>query len=488
MPNKIGENTAEMAGGKIPVGEMPKDGKDAAEKSKEQKPLPFKIMVIVAAAVVVARMLSNLFASYQVDMGVYKSWCNLLADSGPGAFFQNTQSVYGPVYMYFLWFTGRLSRIFSMNDAVLDFFVKFWPTLSDLIGGYIIYLIGKKYQKERIGFILGVVYALNPAIIVNSSVWGQFDSVPATMVLAALYFYNTKRNVAAAVMYTLVILTKPQAVFFAPAIAILFFKGFSLKNKASWKALGQACAGILISYTLALLPFFRPGAKAGHNPLRWLLDFVLWIPNHYLKSAGDYPYATANGFNLWTVLNGQAVMDNELYHGLSYTKWGVLLFAVVALLAVWLMIKKNKSVLALYYSAFFLYFGAFMFVTRMHERYLVPAIVFITVCILWDAKLWVPMVLLSAACFLNQWHLYDMSWHDEFWVAGDDRLARYVAIGSLVVMAYAVYYIIALGLKKRKKKVKVSAVEAPSEGSQEGQDMKESEEVPAVEGNEGEPV
>jgi hypothetical protein len=55
-----------------------------------------------------------------------------------------------------------------------------------------------------------------------------------------------------------------------------------------------------------------------------------------------------------------------------------------------------------------------------------------------------------------------MSWHDEFWVPGEDKVAMYTAIVTAAVMLYSIYYLIKLTIKKKKKAVKISVAAAPA--------------------------
>jgi len=101
------------------------------------------------------------------------------------------------------------------------------------------------------------------------------------------------------------------------------------------------------------------------------------MPNLYLTSVEDYPYATANAFNLWTLLGGQPVKDSNIFFILSYKTWGTILFLICIGIAFAYLLKKRKSDFAMYFASFFILSSAFTFITRMHERYLLPAIIFL---------------------------------------------------------------------------------------------------------------
>jgi Gpi18-like mannosyltransferase len=398
------------------------------EPPKKKQPVTMKMVISVLLGVALVKLLLCLFASDAIDMPGYRAWSMQLATRGFDDFYQTCHVVYGPAYMYLLWISGKVATIFSLSTKTHEVLIKFWSLCSDMIGAYLIYLIGKKLRKERIGLWLGVAYALNPAIFFNSCIWGQFESVAATMLLAVVYCFTQGMSGTAVIIFTVAVLTKPQSAMLAPIVLILFLKNFSWRNTL-FAIVGGICAFVAV-----MLPF-----STGRS--------LLWIVDHTLKSGGDYPYATANGFNLWTILGGQTVPDDQLFHGLSYALWGVLLIAavvVVAFLILWRYKVSNRSV---YYAAYLLCFGVFLFGTRMHERYLFPALIFFMVSILWDTKLWVPAALLSLAHLGNIWYIYIRAWQQNVWAPPNDPLALVIAWVTLAVFIYSLFYICKRDLK-----------------------------------------
>ncbi len=387
--------------------------------NRDTKISPNTIYTILGG-VVLLRLLMTFLPSYKVDMGGYRAWSTLLARKGFTDFYDNFHVVYAPFYMYFLWMTGCIARIFSISIEAHEFLIKTWAVASDILGGYLIYLIGKKYGRDKEGFILGIVYAMNPAVFFNSSIWGQFDSIPATMLLAVIYCFNTRRSVAAAILFGISVLTKPQSVVLAPVVLILYFDRLSLK-----KVLLTLVGGIS-AYILITLPFAS-----------W--RSVFWVIEHYITSGGDYPYATANGFNFWTLVNGQIQADNLPFLGLTYAKWSIILLLFAALISILAIVRNRHSAYAIYFTSYFISFAVFMFGTRMHERYLFPAFIFLMVCILWNRRLWYVAGVLSLCHLINQWYIYSLSFKEIFWVSPQDTLGYIVAAITMLVMIDALY-------------------------------------------------
>jgi Gpi18-like mannosyltransferase len=424
-----------------------------------QKPLSSNTMLIVGIIMIVARILLTLLPSHKIDMGGYNYWSHYLADKGFAGIY-NTHLVYGPAYLYLLYISGKIASIFAVSDLTHEFLIKFWAVLFDFLGGWLIYHIGKQHGKPKLGFWVGIVYILNPAIFINSSIWGQFDSLLATILFGVVYCFSVKKQVTAVVLYMIAVLTKPQSIFLFPLVVYLFFfqdlewrkvlpffkKDFSKTelqsyfNRSYWLKVLIGAGAVIVTYVVLVIPAFEPNPADLASPLLWISDFFLWLPRLYFKYVNDYPYATANGFNLWTILGGQVVPDSEPFWGLTYAAWEKILLLAVWGFSIWAFIKNKKNTFSLYYIAYLLGFGFFMFYGRMHERYLVPALIFLGVCVLWDSYIWVSMIILSACVLVNQYYLYQLAKQDFYWLAKDDSLAMLIAVVSLVIFIYSIYY------------------------------------------------
>jgi hypothetical protein len=94
--------------------------------------------------------------------------------------------------------------------------------------------------------------------------------------------------------------------------------------------------------------------------------------------------------NLWLLVgnaNPMAPDTDPLMAGISYRMVGSILFGLYALLILWHAWRHaDKSREFVWAGA--LYFGFFILLTEMHERYLYPAAVLLLVGVAQDARLW----------------------------------------------------------------------------------------------------
>jgi Gpi18-like mannosyltransferase len=417
-------------------------------------------MLAVVAAAFLVRFFLTMLPSFKIDMGGYVAWSNYLANNGPKGMYETFHIVYAPGYLYLLWITGAITKAFSLSLFWQHFFVKIWAVIFEFIGAYLIYKIGTKYGKQRTGFVLGIAYALNPGVFFNSSIWGQFDSMPATMLLGVVYLFNINKKIPAVILFALAALVKPQSGLLAPLVFVQFYKELFDFANITWRNIKKALVdtlyaaiGCITAYTVIIFPFYyhtqfyfkyvQNGASFIRKLLVETADFYYWLVYIYRTSLGDYPYATANAFNFWTLAGGQPVPDSETFFILSYAKWGFIFAIPAILLAFVLLAVKRNSAKTLYFSSFFILASFFTFFTRMHERYLLSAIIFLTVCILWDKRLSIPLIILSACVTANHWYIYDKERRDvNLWLSNYDPVAMPFAFLTVALVIFAAVYMI----------------------------------------------
>jgi Gpi18-like mannosyltransferase len=422
----------------------------------KNKTMPKKesVYVIVLLAIL-ARVLLTAIDSYEGDIAGYYAWSLHLFEYGPSKFYETFHVVYAPFYLYVLWLSGGIEKMFSMNSDTAIYFIKLTASGFDFLGGYFIYLIAKKHNLNRLGFYLGILYSLNPGVFFNSSIWGQFDGLQATFLLITLYILETQKKRYGILAFTIAILTKPQSGILAPIILFYLFKDIeSFDTKKIWHNTKEFLVGIaysIVAYTVLILPFYyttdlhkKLSTQFGSFIGR-IGDFYMWMYTLYSKSVDDYPYATANAFNFWTLAGGQPIDDGTMFitvlgNSLTYKKTGLIIFTICCLFtAIYFYLGRNRPETP-YFSSFFVILSGFFFATRMHERYLLPSIIFLTVSMIWYQKHIVTLVLVSLAVTFNHWYIYDLSFKKIYWIENFDPVAMRWAVVTFIAVIISLVY------------------------------------------------
>ncbi len=394
----------------------------------------FSLMTIV----LIFRLVITFIPPYTIDMGGYMAWSNYLASKGPADLYGNSgfHIVYAPFFQYCLWLTGEISRLFSLSALLHTYLIKLWSVAFEFLGAFLILKLSEKVNRTGQGSVMALFYLFNPGVFVNSSIWGQFDAIPATMLLGVLVLFEYKKHNMAALLFLIAVLTKPQSGLLLPVVLYLYFKDFRWDFQSFKRLFTGLLSGVFL-YLAIVLPFYIPTDKAGQIP--GFLDPFYWLFDLYFRSIKDYPYATANAFNFWTLLGGQIQNDTLPFMGLNYLWWGNILLVLALCYAFFCLIKGKANLYAITYFSFLVLFSAFFFMTKMHERYLLPAIIFITLATVFDKRHLMTTVLLSLCIFCNHLYLYIISFEERYWLDRWDGLAIFLAAVTLLTYGLSLY-------------------------------------------------
>lgn len=392
--------------------------------------LPLLILILTF------RIIITCIKPYQIDMTGYAAWSSYLAEYGPDRFYiSGFHVVYAPFFLYFLWITGELCSALSLPVALHVYLIKLWSVLFEFIGALLIVLLSKKYNRTGIGMFFALSYVINPGVFFNSSIWGQFDSIPATMLVGVLALFEYKKPNLAALLFLVAVLTKPQSGLLLPVVLYLYFREFRFDIKSFIKLLSGLLSGIVV-YLAIVLPFYVPTRLSGRIPA--FIDYFYWLIDLYLTSIKDYPFATANAFNLWFLLGGQIQYDSMAFLGMSYLDWGNILLVLGLAFAFMCLIKGKATLYSIAYFSYLVIFSSFFFMTKMHERYLLPAIIFITLASVFDRRHLLVLCMLSFLVFINHQYLYIISFWEVYW------LDRWDGLGLLYSFMMLITYVISL--------------------------------------------
>ncbi len=289
-------------------------------------------LLLIALAL---RLVLTALPPYTIDMSGYIAWSRHLASIGPTGLYEQFHVVYAPLFHYCLWLTGECIEAFHLNFFMHGYAIKLWSVAADLIGAMLLLRYAARVGRAHAGMPFALLYLLNPAVVFNASVWGQFDGIPAVMMLGVMLLFRSQKPVPAAWLFVAAVLVKPQSGLLAPLVLLLFLRAtLSRPWKRALACWFAAFLGGIAIYLVVVLPFYEPTALAATLP-RWV-DPFWWLFDLYLRSVQDYPFGTANAWNLWYVLGAQTLPDSGVFLGLSHAGWGLTLLAPFAVWSLWL--------------------------------------------------------------------------------------------------------------------------------------------------------
>jgi hypothetical protein len=401
------------------------------------------VVILIVLGVLLRAVIGGIYLPYsgfRIDVGDFSAWAQRLASGGPAHFYAPDYfGDYPPGYMYVLWLLGSIGDWLRPLTGVLitGGLVKVPGILADAGVAWLLFSFARRFghgwlgswSGERLGLVAAVIYLFNPGTIFNSSVWGQVDSVGTLAALGTIYLLARGWTEAAAVGAVIALLVKFQFGFLVPIVAIVGVKRHLFGRSsdplldgrpAPVRVLSSVVAG-LGSLVLLILPF----------------GFSVWSPadpgrslvGKFLEAADTYRGLTINGFNLWR--NPFSGLGNTLQwgcdvapptcgpgQGVAFTlgtapiTWqlvGTLLFAAAAMLAFWQVARRDDP-RGLLVGALVLAVAFFALPTRVHERYLFPALAIGALLVARSWRWAALYAVLSVSFFANVYWVYTADW------------------------------------------------------------------------------
>lgn len=332
--------------------------------AKGEKNIEYMNLAILLAAAFVLRVIAAVsYKGHDSDMGCFTAWANMVYEGGIGAFYKSESfHDYPPGYMYVLYVIGMIRHLFSIDSSgqISILLTKMPAILCDLLTGVLVYRVAAKKYKGTGALMFAGMYLLNPAIFMNSAIWGQVDAVFTLFVALVCYFVSEEKLPLAYFSLAIGILIKPQTMIFTPVLIYgiidqVFLHNFSLKRMGKELALGLLAIGMM---ALLAMPF-------------GLSDVIA----QYTQTVTSYPYASVNAYNLWTLLGLNWGSQDTVRLGLSCARWGTVFIVLFVAASAWFNFKSKKTQGKYYFLGAFIIISMFILSVRMHERYMFPAIV-----------------------------------------------------------------------------------------------------------------
>ncbi len=272
------------------------------------KNMPYFVLFLV----LFIRVLLFSLPSFKIDMTDWQAWTSRLIEVGPSSFYSpNYFADYFPGYLYILLILGKAFLTLFPNSSLFStdfiFILKGVTTIFDLGTAYLIYKIVKKY-RPKVAIFASILYLGNPALIFNSSIWGQIDGILTFFLLLSIYFLIEVKNFLFwSISFAFAFLVKPQTISILPISLIYLFK-----EAGSLRLFKLVFLSIILSVVISL-PFF-----INTNPVFGIFEL-------FQKTASGYQYTSLYTLNIWSLI-GWWKDDNTKWYFLSYQSWGIIFY------------------------------------------------------------------------------------------------------------------------------------------------------------------
>ncbi|MDO8619324.1 MAG: hypothetical protein Q7R49_05275 [Candidatus Daviesbacteria bacterium] len=358
-------------------------------------------LLILIFIIILTRFALTTTPSFAIDMNVWLAWSERLYLFQPWGFYdKNIWTNYTPGYLFLLWIIGNIIHPLQINffSPTYQIILKSFTDLFDIATSVLIFLTIQKHRGRRDATTGAFLYLANPAIIFNSSVWGQLDGLLTFFLVLAFYLlYEVKSIRYSLPIFILGFIVKPQALAEIPIFL------FSLIHYPIKKILPGFVLATLVWLFFSLLFFPK--------------DILFGLVKLTFQMLKDYPYTSLYAFNFWALI-GWWRSDLQTLLGLSLQTWGLALYTIFITIILFPLKKLDHPKPFLnYFAVSLITFAFYIFLTRIHERYLLPFFAFFLLCayLKRSVKFIFLYILMSFIHLYNLWYVY-FSLNNSFYI------------------------------------------------------------------------
>ncbi|MEX0710451.1 MAG: glycosyltransferase family 39 protein [Chloroflexota bacterium] len=300
------------------------------------------LVVLLAGGLAVRLALLDVEGHYG-DAVVMGRWADSMATYGPGGFYGPDASIY-PALLYLFWPIGVFLDGADQARAIKGLSIPF-----DLVIGVVVYVAARRLVGPTRALVAPAIYLFNPAVLLAGPVWGQIDAAGTLAYLFALLALAAGRYWGAGAFTAIAMLIKPQFGLVILPVATVAVIAWRARRDAT--VVGATVLGGLLTYLILTLPL-------GLDPISYVGRVI---------GAGSFKeLASANAANIWGLTVGYDQPDGALL----YVGAVLLLAGLVASL---LPLRHRQDLPTILAVGVFVAFAFYFLPTRVHERYLFPA-------------------------------------------------------------------------------------------------------------------
>lgn len=375
-------------------------------------------LIIALIATILALTIKYLLAPYQTNdiVGYVFNWINQIKQLGFSHFYE-ANADYSTILLFIYAIISVLpqsSQMISYGNVTYPssymYYVKSVDFAFDILWAVGIFLIVNYLTKNKLLSFISYIIAISlPVQIVNSSVWGNNDTIYVTCLIYIVYFFLISKHKIAFVLLGVALGIKMQAVFILPFVIYLI-----LTRKTKLHYIVLFVVGIFITF----LPAYVCGASF-NTPFEYMI-----------KQVGGYSKLTLGCPNFWQLVNFANV---DIINNGS-TLLGLLFIGIIFSIVYCLHIENTKE--NLLYIATFLCGVTVFFLPHMHERYFYILDVMVVLYALCKKERYYYIILMQISSGIAYYHY--LSGHYFIDVFGEDsvHIAAFINLFVLSTMLF----------------------------------------------------
>lgn len=348
---------------------------------------------VFGAALLLRIILAYTTHGFSSDIACFASWSEHMFSNGPGGFYTDDYFCdYPPGYLLILWFIGAIRNLLGIEyySDLHVLLLKLPAILCDMGIGALIFTHAKKKFSEDTALLIACAYLFLPPVILNSSCWGQVDSVYTLLIVLMCICLMEGKMFPAYLAFGFGILIKPQVLAYAPVLLLGILDNVIVKDFSRKRFFQELVSGLAVIGAMA----FYACAYGFEN---------VW--NQYFSTISSYTYAAVNAYNFWGLWGLNWISQDTLFGPLSCRAWGTIAIIAITCFALFVGIRwREKS--KYFLLSGFLILMVFVFSVRMHERYMYPGLALLLFAYIYrpNKKIWICFSSFSFFHFYNAAH------------------------------------------------------------------------------------
>ncbi len=407
------------------------------------------LIIILGAGLLLRLILGYSYPPYPETM---KDWAQRIVETGFAHFYgPEVQWPYPPLYLYILWVLGLILKVFNISDPGLrELIIELPPIICDIAGACLIWHVASKRLDDKKALIFTAAYTFNPALIHNSSMWGQTDAVFTLAVALMCVFLCEKKLPQAFICFGAGLMLKQQTLTFAPVLMVAVFEQVFPADHGDGSAVEKHRF-----FNRRTVPVIGWGMAVIAAMLLISLPFGLGeMLKQYLSVQSGMPYVSVGAYNFWMLVNrGWCSMDTT-FIGIPCGTWGKLAIIGITLLCFILafLYRKDEKKYPLLGASLIL--PVFCFATGMHERYMLSGLILLALAYIYkpSKSLLAFYICFSLLQLANTVFVYGFALQDGFSaLAGiQERIEKLFSFGDFAATVCFVICLFIGGLRENK--------------------------------------